>query len=120
VEYSRYDADHDAQTYTNSSVGARGVEPFQRDATLYKRLGRQNGGGTLSNNGDGGGGNGGDDSNDDSNTDAAIFNQTNIKATFGVCAAATLGGKINCLFLSFLGCMVPHPLLIYLILCECS
>ncbi len=85
VEYSRYDAEHDIQTY--SASGARGVEPFQRDSTLYKRSVRQPHG-TLSNNGVAI-----ESVNDNSNTDDAIFNQTNMKATFGVCAAATLGGK---------------------------
>ena len=82
VEYSRYDADHDIPTFHKRSSA------------------RQHGGGggtTVSNNNNGGGignvGDDNDDNNDDSNTDHAVFNGTNMQATFGVCAAATLGGK---------------------------
>ncbi len=86
VEYSRCVAGHDIQTF-NSASEARGVEPFQRDSTLHKRSVRQPHG-ALSNNHVAT-----ESIHDKSNADDAIFNQTNMKAAFGVCAAATLGGK---------------------------
>jgi|APFre7841882793_1041355.scaffolds.fasta_scaffold62359_1 hypothetical protein len=82
VEHNtRYDTDHDIQK-CNKSVGGREAETFRRDSMMHKLS--HSGGATL---------HGMDDANDDSHSDDVIFNRTDMKATIGVCAAATLGGE---------------------------